>query len=92
LYDYLRKNTLTPRQLFNMALSIATGLNHLHMPIVGTRGKPAIAHRDLKSKNILVKKDLVSFLRGPAPALSGRRKRISGEILLRLPNGASVTY
>ena len=60
LYDYLRKNTLTPRQLFNMALSIATGLNHLHMPIVGTRGKPAIAHRDLKSKNILVKRDLVS--------------------------------
>ncbi len=43
-----------------MALSIATGLNHLHMPIVGTQGKPAIAHRDLKTKNILVKKDLVS--------------------------------
>ncbi len=46
-------------QLFNMALSIATGLNHLHMPIVGTQGKPAIAHRDLKTKNILVKRDLV---------------------------------
>jgi len=38
-----------------MALSIATGLAHLHMEIVGTQGKPAIAHRDLKSKNILVK-------------------------------------
>jgi len=44
--------------LVNMALSIATGLSHLHMPIIGTQGKPAIAHRDLKSKNILVKKDL----------------------------------
>ena len=38
-----------------MAISIATGLAHLHMEIVGTQGKPAIAHRDLKSKNILVK-------------------------------------
>jgi hypothetical protein len=45
-----------------MALSIATGLNHLHMPIVGTQGKPAIAHRDLKTKNILVKKDLVTSI------------------------------
>ena len=38
-----------------MALSIATGLSHLHMEILGTQGKPAISHRDLKSKNILVK-------------------------------------
>lgn len=44
--------------MLNMALSIATGLAHLHMDIVGTRGKPAIAHRDLKSKNILVKTNL----------------------------------
>lgn len=41
--------------MIRMALSIATGLAHLHMEIVGTQGKPAIAHRDLKSKNILVK-------------------------------------
>ena len=41
--------------MLKMALSIATGLSHLHMEIVGTQGKPAIAHRDLKSKNILVK-------------------------------------
>lgn len=40
--------------LIKMALSIATGLAHLHEEIVGTQGKPAIAHRDLKSKNILV--------------------------------------
>jgi len=58
LFDYISKNVVTPNQLVNMALSIATGLAHLHMPIIGTQGKPAIAHRDLKSKNILVKKDL----------------------------------
>ena len=40
-----------------MALSISTGLAHLHMPIVGTQGKPAIAHRDLKSKNVLITKN-----------------------------------
>lgn len=40
-----------------MALSIASGLSHLHMEIYGTKGKPAIAHRDIKSKNILVKRN-----------------------------------
>ena len=39
LYDFLSKRTLAPKQLINMALSIATGLSHLHMPIVGTQGK-----------------------------------------------------
>lgn len=58
LFDYISRQVVTPNQLVNMAFSIATGLAHLHMPIVGTQGKPAIAHRDLKSKNILVKKDL----------------------------------
>jgi len=38
-----------------LALSAASGLAHLHMEITGTMGKPAIAHRDLKSRNILVK-------------------------------------
>lgn len=41
-----------------MAASIACGLVHLHTEIFGTEGKPAIAHRDLKSKNILVTKEL----------------------------------
>lgn len=44
--------------MIRMAYGLANGLAHLHMEIVGTQGsKPAIAHRDLKSKNILVKKD-----------------------------------
>lgn len=40
-----------------MAYSAACGLCHLHTEIYGTQGKPAIAHRDLKSKNILIKKN-----------------------------------
>ena len=38
LYDFLSKRTLAPNQLINMALSLATGLAHLHMPIIGTQG------------------------------------------------------
>ncbi|XP_074857318.1 activin receptor type-1C isoform X1 [Carettochelys insculpta] len=57
LFDYLNRSAVTIDSLIKLALSIASGLAHLHMEIVGTQGKPAIAHRDLKSKNILVKKN-----------------------------------
>lgn len=56
------RNTVTPDRMLDMALSIATGLTHLHLEISGTQGKPAIAHRDLKSRNILVKKDLTCVI------------------------------
>ncbi|XP_042230258.1 TGF-beta receptor type-1-like isoform X5 [Homarus americanus] len=55
LFDYLMRYTVDTAGMIRMALSIATGLSHLHMDIMGNKGKPAIAHRDLKSKNILVK-------------------------------------
>uniref|UniRef100_A0A7G3ANA7 receptor protein serine/threonine kinase n=1 Tax=Lutzomyia longipalpis TaxID=7200 RepID=A0A7G3ANA7_LUTLO len=58
LFDYLTISTVDTNTMLTMALSIATGLAHLHMDIVGTKGKPAIAHRDLKTKNILVKANL----------------------------------
>lgn len=57
LHDYLQTNVLDPSSLLTMALSIASGLTHLHTEIFGTKGKPAISHRDIKSKNILVKND-----------------------------------
>ncbi|XP_017280038.1 activin receptor type-1 isoform X2 [Kryptolebias marmoratus] len=57
LYDYLQLSTLDASGCLRMALSIASGLAHLHVEIFGTHGKPAIAHRDLKSKNVLVKKN-----------------------------------
>ncbi|CRK97925.1 CLUMA_CG011298, isoform C [Clunio marinus] len=73
LFDFLTTHTVNSRTMVLMALTIATGLAHLHMDIVGTyvkdcktsckeckecTGKPGIAHRDLKSKNILVKANL----------------------------------
>ena len=51
------KKGLTSFEAFQILLSSLNGLVHLHTEIFGTRGKPAIAHRDVKSKNILVKND-----------------------------------
>ncbi|XP_076053785.1 TGF-beta receptor type-1 babo isoform X5 [Oratosquilla oratoria] len=55
LFDYLMRYTVDTAGMIHMALSISNGLAHLHMDIMGTEGKPAVAHRDLKSRNILVK-------------------------------------
>ena len=55
LHDYLQKRVLNPHMLKLLALSLSSGLAHLHTEIFGTPGKPAIAHCDIKSKNILVK-------------------------------------
>uniref|UniRef100_A0A6J0ULN7 receptor protein serine/threonine kinase n=1 Tax=Pogona vitticeps TaxID=103695 RepID=A0A6J0ULN7_9SAUR len=57
LYDFLKCTTLDNRALLKLAYSAACGLCHLHTEIYGTQGKPAIAHRDLKSKNILIKRN-----------------------------------
>lgn len=57
LFDYLQDHTLTIDEMVNMVLSIVNGLSHLHLEVIGTQGKPAMAHRDLKTKNILVKDD-----------------------------------
>lgn len=57
LHDYLQTTVLDQQSFATMAYSIVSGLAHLHMDIFGTKGKPAIAHRDIKSKNILVKRN-----------------------------------
>uniref|UniRef100_A0A4W4EWV3 Serine/threonine-protein kinase receptor n=1 Tax=Electrophorus electricus TaxID=8005 RepID=A0A4W4EWV3_ELEEL len=57
LYDYLQCSSLDVIRALHLALSAAAGLCHLHTEIFGTQGKPAIAHRDLKTKNVLVKQN-----------------------------------
>ncbi|ALC39324.1 tkv [Drosophila busckii] len=57
LHDYLSTSVITPQKLQLLAYSFSSGLAHLHDEIFGTPGKPAIAHRDIKSKNILVKRN-----------------------------------
>lgn len=57
LHDFLQLHTPDASATGRLAFTAASGLAHLHTEIHGTKGKPAIAHRDIKSKNILVKKD-----------------------------------
>lgn len=57
LHDYLQTTVLDKPGLMAICSSIASGIAHLHTEIFGTKGKPAIAHRDIKSKNILVKRN-----------------------------------
>jgi serine/threonine-protein kinase CTR1 len=46
---------LSTQQQLEIALKIAEGMEYLHTH------NPMIVHRDLKSKNILVSKQLISF-------------------------------
>lgn len=38
LFDFLNRSTVDTNGMIRIALSIATGLAHLHMEIVGTQG------------------------------------------------------
>jgi len=57
LFDYLKGNTVSIADALLLAHTACAGIEHLHKEINGTQGKPQIAHRDIKSKNILVKSD-----------------------------------
>ncbi|XP_031618314.1 activin receptor type-2B-like isoform X2 [Contarinia nasturtii] len=65
LCDYLKAHTVTWPELCKIAESMARGLMHLHeeIPASKTDGlKPAVAHRDFKSKNVLLKYDLTACI------------------------------
>ena len=55
LYDFLVQEAVSPKVMLQMAISTCSGLAHLHTELFGTQAKPAIAHRDMKTKNVLVK-------------------------------------
>ena len=59
LYDYLNNHSPpAPRAAHKLVVSALRGLNHLHTFFgASVQGKPGIAHRDLKTKNILVRGD-----------------------------------
>lgn len=57
LYEVLVNEELHETMVLKLCLTAMSGLAHLHAEITGIEGKPAIAHRDLKSRNILVKRD-----------------------------------
>lgn len=57
LHDYLQARVLNPQNMHRLSYSLMAGLAHLHMEILSKPGKPAIAHRDIKTRNILVKRN-----------------------------------
>ncbi|XP_054750757.1 TGF-beta receptor type-2-like [Lytechinus pictus] len=59
LHEYLRQRTVNWIDLCKLCGSAARGLAHLHAETYGSQGlhKVPVAHRDLKSTNILVKDD-----------------------------------
>jgi serine/threonine protein kinase len=58
LYEYLKsRESLSFSESHFMGVSFFTGLEYLHRTITAGVQKPGIAHRDIKSRNILVKQD-----------------------------------
>ncbi|XP_027624267.1 activin receptor type-2B [Tupaia chinensis] len=65
LTDYLKGNIITWSELCHVAETMSRGLSYLHEDVPWCRGeghKPSIAHRDFKSKNVLLKSDLTAVL------------------------------
>ncbi|XP_064471283.1 activin receptor type-2B-like [Ornithodoros turicata] len=98
LCDYLKANLVTWGEMLKIAESIACGLTHLHEELPATKlepFKPVVAHRDFKSKNVLLKSDMtaciadfglaVVFLPGTSPGEAhgqvGTRRYMAPEVL-----------
>jgi activin receptor type-2 len=60
----LKAHTVTYVDLLRIAEGIARGLTYLHeeLPDKGQGLKPSVAHRDFKSKNVLLKPDLTACI------------------------------
>lgn len=83
LQDWLIPNTMNFEVFCGMAKSITRGLSHLHTELRrGEEHKPCIAHRDLNTRNILVKADRTCCIAdfGFALKVFGPRYEYKGEI------------
>jgi len=59
LYDYLKRDVITVEELLRIALSMCHGLAFLHTSM---GRKPPVAHRDFKSRNVLIQHDLTACI------------------------------
>lgn len=89
LQDWLIENTCSFAVFTRMAKSVIRGLCHLHTELrsidsSGDRNKPCVCHRDLNTRNILVKADLSCCIAdfGFALKMYGSRYEWKGEIAL----------
>ena len=98
LHDFLKSRIVSFPHILHIADGIACGLTHLHdqLPPTGSDNfKPTVAHRDFKSKNVLLKQDLTACIadfglalvfdqnQGPIEALGqvGTRRYMAPEVL-----------
>lgn len=82
LCDYMKAHTLTWGEMCRIGESMAKGLAYLHddIPAVGSfEAKPSIAHRDFKSKNVLLKSDLSACIADFGLALKFDAGKSAGE-------------
>ncbi|XP_073503324.1 activin receptor type-2A isoform X1 [Phyllobates terribilis] len=81
LTDFLKANVVTWNELYNIAETMARGLAYLHEDIPGLKDghKPAIAHRDIKSKNILLKNNLTACIADFGLALKFEAGKSAGD-------------
>lgn len=85
LQDWLVENTTSFTVFCNMAKTLTRGLSHLHTELrKGDLYKACIAHRDLNSRNVLVKSDLSCCIGDFGFALKtfGPRYEYRGEMTL----------
>ncbi|XP_025271145.1 bone morphogenetic protein receptor type-2 isoform X1 [Camponotus floridanus] len=82
LTDFLRTHTIDWITFCKMSLSIVKGLAYLHTDIrKGDKFKPCIAHRDINSRNVLIKADGTCCIcdLGLAVQISGSKYYSNGE-------------
>ncbi|XP_017889163.1 bone morphogenetic protein receptor type-2 isoform X2 [Ceratina calcarata] len=82
LSDFLRSRTVDWATFCKMGLSMVKGLAYLHTDIhKGDKFKPCIAHRDINSRNILIKGDGTCCIcdLGLAVQISGSKYYANGE-------------
>lgn len=73
----IKANELTWKSLLTISETMLRGLAFLHEEI---GAKPAIAHRDFKSKNVLIKDDLTACIGDFGLALAFENGRNIGDI------------
>ncbi|XP_030372022.1 bone morphogenetic protein receptor type-2 [Scaptodrosophila lebanonensis] len=85
LQDWLIANTTDFQQCCGMLRTITRGLSHLHTELrMGDEHKPCVAHRDLNSRNVLVKADLSCCIAdfGFALKVFGSKYEYKGEVAM----------
>ncbi|XP_067229259.1 activin receptor type-2A isoform X2 [Chanodichthys erythropterus] len=81
LTDFLKANVVSWNELCLIAQTFVRGLAYLHEDIPNLKDghKPAIAHRDIKSKNVLLKSDLTACIADFGLALKFEAGKSTGD-------------